>query len=105
MSRRRPMPEGTVERMRQRLQALAPERLDIDDDSARHAGHEGAKGGGGHFRLRLVSRRFEGLPRLARHRLVYDSLAEMMQREVHALAMVLQTPDEAGVAPPPFSGK
>jgi BolA protein len=99
------MPEGTVGRLRERLQALSPTRLDIDDESARHAGHEGAKSGGGHYRLLLVSCRFEGLPRLARHRLVYDSLGEMMQREVHALSMVLQTPDEAGVVPPPFSGK
>jgi BolA protein len=99
------MPEGTVERLRARLQALQPQRLVIEDDSARHAGHEGAKSGGGHYRLHLVSRRFEGLPRLARHRLVYDSLAEMMQREVHALTMLLQTPDEAGACPPPHSGK
>jgi BolA protein len=99
------MPEGTVARMRERLQVLQPLSLQIDDDSARHAGHEGAKSGGGHYRLRLVSRRFAGLPRLARHRLVYDSLAPLMQREVHALSLVLQTPEEAGVTPPPISGK
>jgi len=99
------MPEGTVEQMRERLQALQPRLLQIEDDSAKHAGHEGAKSGGGHYRLRLVSARFEGLPRLARHRLVYDSLGRMMQREVHALSMVLQTPDEAGVDSPPLSGK
>lgn len=99
------MPEGTLERMRQRLQALQPLALAIDDDSARHAGHEGAKSGGGHYRVRIVSRHFEGLSRLARHRLVYDSLGQMLQREVHALSLVLQTPDEAGVTPPPISGK
>lgn len=100
------MPEGTVVRMRDRLQqALAPHELVIEDDSAQHAGHEGAKSGGGHYRLRLVSRKFEGLPRLARHRLVYDSLGEMMRREVHALSMVLLAPDEAGASSPPFSGK
>jgi BolA protein len=99
------MPEGTVERLRLRLQVLQPLRLAIEDDSAKHAGHEGAKSGGGHYRLHLVSHRFEGLPRLARHRLVYDSLGEMMQREVHALSMVLQTPEEAGVDSPPLSGK
>jgi BolA protein len=96
------MPEGTVERLRARLQALQPRQLAIADDSAKHAGHEGAKSGGGHYRLVLVSDRFRGLPRLARHRLVYDSLGEMMQREVHALTMVLQTPEEAGVIPPPL---
>ena len=99
------MPEGTVERMRERLQALQPQSVEIDDESALHAGHEGAKSGGGHYRLRLVSRRFAGLSRLARHRLVYDSLGSMMQREVHALSLVLQTPEEAGVTPPPLSGK
>jgi BolA protein len=99
------MPEGTVERIRERLQALQPLLLAIDDDSALHAGHEGARSGGGHYRLRMVSQRFAGLPRLARHRLVYDSLGLMMQREVHALSLVLQTPEEAGVAPPPLSGK
>lgn len=99
------MPEGTVERMRERLQALAPVGLHIDDESAKHAGHEGAKSGGGHYRLRLVSARFEGLPRQARHRLVYDALGQMMQREVHALSMVLKTPQEAGVDSPSPLGK
>ncbi len=99
------MPEGTVERMRERLQPLRPLALAIDDDSARHAGHEGAKGGGGHYRLRMVSRCFDGLPRLARHRLVYHSLGALMQCEVHALSLVLQTPEEAGVGSPPLSGK
>jgi BolA protein len=99
------MPEGTIERMRARLRALQPQRLALEDESDKHAGHEGAKGGGGHYRLHMVSHRFEGLSRLARHRLVYDALGQLMQREIHALAMVLQTPDEAGVAPPPLSGK
>lgn len=97
------MPEGTVDRLRERLGALAPRLLEIEDESARHAGHEGAKSGGGHYRLRLVSERFAGLAPLARHRLVYDSVGDLMRREVHALSMVLQTPQEAGVAPPPHS--
>jgi BolA protein len=99
------MPEGTVDRLRERLRSLRPCAVEIDDDSARHAGHEGAKSGGGHYRLRLVSERFAGLSRLARHRLVYDAAGDLMQREIHALTMVLQTPEEAGVAPPPLSGK
>lgn len=98
------MPEGTVERLRERLQALQPKQLVIDDDSALHAGHEGAKSGGGHYRLRMVSHRFEGLSRLARHRLVYDSVGDLMRREVHALTMHLQTPAEAGAASPPLKG-
>lgn len=93
------MPEATIARMRECLQALDPLTIQIDDDSAKHAGHPGAAGGGGHYRLHLVSHRFEGLTRLARHRLVYDALAEMMQCDVHALSMTLLTPAEAGVAP------
>jgi BolA protein len=96
------MPEGTAERLRSRLQQLDPQRIDIIDDSARHAGHEGAKSGGGHYQLTLVSERFRGLPRLARHRLVYDAAGDLMQREIHALTMVLQTPEEAGVSPFPL---
>jgi BolA family transcriptional regulator, general stress-responsive regulator len=88
-------PLDRVARIQARLRAaLEPQVLRLHDDSARHAGHEGAKGGGGHYRLHLVSARFEGLPRLARHRLVYDSLGDLLEREVHALAMTLQSPTE-----------
>lgn len=76
-----------IERIRQRLAALAPESLEIIDDSARHAGHEGAKGGGGHYRLTIVSNHFDGASRPARHRMVYDALGTMMQREIHALSI------------------
>lgn len=90
------MPDpATIDRMRERLRSLAPTVLQIDDDSAQHAGHEGARGGGGHYRLHLISARFAGLPRLARHRLVYDALQELMQRDIHALSMTLLSPDEA----------
>lgn len=99
------MPEGTIERMRERLMALGPVELAIEDDSARHAGHPGAASGGGHYNLRLVSPRFEGRPRVERHRLVYDALADLMQRDIHALAMVLLAPGEterrAGGSNPP----
>lgn len=88
------MPEGTIERMRARLAGLEPLDLEIEDDSARHAGHPGAAGGGGHYNLRMTSPRFEGKARIARHRLVYDALADLMQRDIHALAMVLQAPSE-----------
>ena len=88
------MPDGTIARMRVRLAALAPLDLAIDDDSARHAGHAGAASGGGHYNLRMTSPSFEGKSRLERHRLVYDALADLMQREIHALAMVLQAPSE-----------
>lgn len=74
---------------------FAPLALQVDDESALHAGHAGASSGGGHYRLRLVSARFEGLGKVGRHRLVYDCLRELMLKEIHALAMTLLTPAEA----------
>jgi BolA protein len=89
-----------VDRMTVLLQAaLAPLECRIEDDSALHAGHAGAASGGGHYRVRLVSSRFEGQSRISRHRLVYDALHEMMQQEIHALAITALTPAEAGAAP------
>jgi BolA protein len=85
-----------VERIQALLQsALTPAECVVDDESHLHAGHAGAASGGGHYRLRLVSTHFEGLSKVARHRLVYDALHEMMQQEIHALAMTLLTPGEA----------
>jgi BolA protein len=78
---------------------LAPLECEVEDESALHAGHAGAASGGGHYRLRLVSSRFEGQPRVARHRLVYDALHDMMQNDIHALAITALTPAEAGAAP------
>jgi BolA protein len=96
------MPEpaaATPERMRLLLErAFAPLRLEIDDESAAHAGHPGAQRGGGHYRVYLVSDRFAGLTRVSRHRLVYDALQDLMQRDIHALALSLVTPDEVGGA-------
>jgi BolA protein len=74
--------------------ALAPESLQVIDDSAAHAGHEGAKGGGGHYTVTIVSPRFTGQSPLARHRLVYQALGELMQRDIHALKITALTPDE-----------
>ena len=74
---------------------LAPEAIEIADESAFHAGHSGAASGGGHYRLHLVSARFEGVSKVGRHRLVYYCLSEMMQKDIHALAMTLLTPKEA----------
>ncbi len=84
--------------MRERLAALAPERVEIFDESAAHAGHEGAKAGGGHYRLLVVARAFEGASRVARHRMVYAALGGLLQREIHALAISAYTPEE--LAPP-----
>jgi BolA protein len=88
------MPEATVARIRERLAPLAPLAIAIDDDSAKHAGHPGAAAGGGHYTVRMTSPVFEGKTRVARHRLVYDALADLMQREIHALALVLLAPGE-----------
>ncbi len=85
-----------IELIRARLTAaLAPERLEIEDDSARHAGHAGARGGGGHFNVLIVSSYFAGLGLLARHRLVYDALADAMQSDIHALSIRAYAPGEA----------
>lgn len=83
------------QQIRERLEALAPEQLELIDESALHIGHEGAKGGGGHYRLTIVSAAFVGKSTVARHRLVYDALGPMMRREIHALAIRALTPDEA----------
>ena len=81
-------------RMRERLSALHPQHLEIEDQSALHAGHEGAKSGGGHFRLLLVSQSFAGRRTVERHRMVYDSLGDMMRREIHALSIQALAPEE-----------
>ena len=74
--------------------AFAPEYIDIVDDSAAHAGHPGARSGGGHFNVVIVSQKFAGKSRLQRHRLVYSALAELMQKDIHALSIKALTPDE-----------
>lgn len=88
----------TVERVaeieRRLTEALNPESLSLRDDSARHAGHEGAKGGGGHFHADIVAKVFEGQKLLERHRTVYAALGDMMQQEIHAFSMTVKTPDE-----------
>ncbi len=84
-----------VERITALLQDLSPLSCQVEDESALHAGHAGAASGGGHYRLHLVSSRFEGLNRVSRHRLVYDCLGKLMKTEIHALALTLLTPAEA----------
>jgi BolA protein len=83
------------ERIRERLSAaLSPTVLELSDDSALHAGHAGAASGGGHYSVRIVSARFEGLKLVMRHRLVYDSVHDMMRAEIHALAITALAPSE-----------
>jgi BolA protein len=84
----------TAEEIETRLRAvLAPTRLEVQDDSHLHAGHAGAREGR-HYTVRITSPRFAGLSRVARHRLVYDSLGPLGAQGVHALAIVAQAPDE-----------
>lgn len=92
------MSRPDVDQIEQRLrETFAPTRCLVEDESARHAGHAGAASGGGHYRVELISTAFEGKNRLARHRLVYDCLHDMMQGDIHALAIVARTPSETGV--------
>jgi BolA protein len=85
----------TADAIRERLRSLAPESLEVFDDSADHAGHAGAKdSGGGHFQVVIVSAAFTGRSRLARHRLVYDALRDLMPASIHALAIVAHAPEE-----------
>ncbi len=91
------MSDDRVSRIRLALDALDPLSLDIRDDSHKHAGHAGARDGRGHFSVHLVSARFEGLPPLRRHRVVYDALGALMQTDIHAVAIQARTPAEAAL--------
>ena len=84
-----------VERIRTALQALEPSTLFVIDESHKHAGHEGARDGRGHFAVEIVSEVFAGLAPLARHRRVYEALGAMMQSDIHALSIRARTPAEA----------
>ena len=83
--------------IRERLTtALAPSRLDLVDESARHAGHAGARPQGeSHFRLTIVAAAFAGHSRIERQRLVFAALGDLMQSDIHALAITALTPAEA----------
>ncbi len=82
-------------RIRGRLEALAPLHVELLDESAKHEGHAGAAPGGNtHWRLTIVSAAFEGRPTVARHRMVYQALGELMQHPIHALAISARAPGE-----------
>ncbi len=89
------MSGDTLEQIRQQLGSLTPLKLELVDESHLHAGHAGAQGGGGHYRLTIVAEIFRGRNTLARHRLVYDAVGNLMQGPVHALAIRALTPEEA----------
>ena len=81
-------------RIRERLATLEPLALELVDESAQHEGHAGARPGGNtHWRLTIVSPRFAGKPTVARHRMVYQALGELMQDPIHALAITARAPE------------
>ena len=89
------VPNSRLERLRTLLAgALAPSQLEVIDESHLHAGHAGAASGGGHYRVKIVSERFEGLRLVMRHRLVYDAVQGMMHTDIHALAITAHAPSE-----------
>ncbi len=85
----------TADIIKQKLtEALQPELIEIIDDSAAHAGHAGARDGGGHFNVTIVSNHFDEKSLVQRHQLVYQALAELMKHEIHALGINALTPSE-----------
>jgi BolA protein len=82
----------TVELLRQRLAALQPVSLAIRDDSHLHAGHAGARDGGGHYHVDIVSPVFAGKNTVARHRMIYDAAGDLMRGPIHALSICAEVP-------------
>ena len=80
--------------IRTRLAQLRPDSIEIADDSAAHAGHAGAASGGGHYTVAITAAAFAGKSRVARHRLVYAALGNLMQQQIHALALTTHAPNE-----------
>ena len=88
---------SVAERIRERLASLQPQRLELIDESEAHRGHAGYRDGGGtHWRLTIVAPAFSGQPTVARHRMVYQALGDLMQHPIHALAITARAPEEKG---------
>ena len=83
-----------IAEMKTRLAVLEPISLDIIDESHKHAGHAGARDGGGHYAMRIVSAQFIGKNTVARHRMIYSALGDLMKREIHALTLQAHAPNE-----------
>jgi BolA protein len=83
--------EATI---RERLAVLAPSVLELIDESHLHAGHAGARSGGRHYRLSIVSEQFAGRRTMERHRIIYAALGDLMQRNIHALSIIARAPGE-----------
>ena len=85
---------ATAEVIRERLAALNPVTVDLRDESAQHAGHAGAASGGGHWQLTIVSEAFRGKSPVARHRMIYEALGDLMKRDIHALKIEAFAPEQ-----------
>lgn len=83
-----------IEKIKDRLAALNPTFVNIVDESHKHAGHAGAQNGAGHYLLQIVAEQFTGKGTLARHRMIYSALGEMMKDDIHALNIQANTPNE-----------
>jgi len=83
-----------IAEMRARLATLSPLHLEIVDESALHAGHAGARSGGGHYQMTVISAAFAGQNAVGRHRLIYQALGDLMPARIHALSITALTPDE-----------
>jgi len=84
----------TIADIKARLATLTPQHVEIIDESAQHAGHAGAKSGGGHYQLTIISPAFSGLNIVARHRAIYQALGDLMSTRVHALSINAYSPEE-----------
>jgi intracellular septation protein len=88
-------PASRAQRLRERLQSrFAPAQLSVEDESHLHEGHAGAAGGQSHFRVRIVSEAFRGIPSVARHRLIYAAVDDLLKSDIHALAIEALPPDK-----------
>ncbi|MDQ2069159.1 BolA family protein [Natronospira bacteriovora] len=88
--------DNRIQIIRERLEAaLSPEQIHIRDDSHLHVGHPGARDGRGHFHVHIIASAFQGQKTLARHRMVFDALGELMETDIHALQIDAQTPDNS----------
>ena len=82
--------------MRERLASLQPVTLDLNDESGQHAGHAGARpSGGSHWQLTIISEAFRGKSAVARHRMVYEALGDLMERDIHALRIEASAPEQS----------
>ena len=85
----------TSEQIKQLLNAaFKPALLEVIDNSAAHAGHAGAKSGGGHYHVTIVAEAFEGKSLVQRHQLIYKALDDMMKQQIHALGINALSPSE-----------